>query len=65
MADDPLTQDNLLTAARRVVRFFRINNERDGGMISNETTQAVDDLEKHVRQETLRIKRERGDEPRT
>lgn len=43
-----LNGDNLLTAARRVVRFLRIDDERGGGLLSQETIQANETLARHV-----------------
>ncbi|WP_157085449.1 hypothetical protein [Methylobacterium sp. Leaf99] len=43
-----MADETLLTAARRVVRFIRID-EAHGGLLSNETVQAVDTLDKQVR----------------
>jgi hypothetical protein len=38
MSDDsPLSADNLFTAARRIVRFIRIDDEAHGGLLSQAT----------------------------
>jgi hypothetical protein len=52
-------EENLLTSARRVVRFFNIDNTSGGGLISTETTGAVETLDKQVRAEDMRLKMER------
>ena len=52
-------EESLLSAARRVVRFFNIDNQMGGGLISIETTIAVETLDKMVRQEDDRMRRER------
>lgn len=54
-----MADETLLTAARRVVRFFNIDNTSGGGLISIDTTTAVETLDKMVRAEDLRIKVER------
>ena len=53
-----LTADNLLTAARRLVRFVRVDDERSGGLLSQKTVEAADTLWRHVEAETRRLKRE-------
>lgn len=45
---DPLAEDNLLTAARRVVRFVRVDDQAHGGLLSQDTIQANEHLAKHV-----------------
>jgi hypothetical protein len=64
VADDPsvpaaLSEDNLLTAARRLVRFVRID-DAGGGFLSNQTIMAADMLWRHVEAETKRLKQEAG-----
>lgn len=44
-----MSEETLLTAARRVVRFFRID-ENHGGLISLDTIQAVEILDRMVRE---------------
>jgi hypothetical protein len=58
MSDDrnPLTEDNLFTAARRLVRFVRVDDQHIGGLLSNETVAAADILDKRVQAEEKRIK---------
>ena len=51
-----MSEETILTAARRVVRFFNIDNQGGGGLISIETTQAVETLDKMVRLEDARDK---------
>ena len=46
-----MSDETLLSAARRLVRFVRINNERDGGLISNETSWATDVLDQMIKLE--------------
>lgn len=43
-----MSEETLLTAARRVARFFRIDEARGGGLISIDTIQAVETLEIHL-----------------
>ncbi len=54
-----MSEETLLTAARRVVRFFNIDNTSGGGLISVETSTAVETLDKMVRAEDARQKAER------
>lgn len=49
-------EETLLTAARRVVRFFNIDNTLGGGLISVDTSTAVETLDKMVRQQDARDK---------
>lgn len=49
-----MAEETLLTAARRAVRFIRIDNETHGGLISIDTTAAVETLERQVQQEVRR-----------
>lgn len=44
-----MSEETLLTAARRVVRFFKIDETRGGGLISTETVKAIDTLNMQVR----------------
>ena len=53
-----MAEETLLTAARRVVRFFNIDNTSGGGLISIDTTTAVETLDKMVREADLRAKQE-------
>lgn len=50
MEPAPLTLDgdNILTAARRVIRFIRIDDEKDGGLLSRQTIMANEGLARHV-----------------
>ncbi|GGC90703.1 hypothetical protein [Chelatococcus reniformis] len=48
-----MSEETLLSAARRVVRFFSID-EAHGGLTSVETLQAVETLDKQVRIEAAR-----------
>lgn len=49
-------EESLLTAARRVVRFFNIDAAH-GGLISEQTQIAIDTLDRQVRIETEKQKR--------
>lgn len=56
-----MAEETLLTAARRVVRYFNIDNTIGGGLISIETTQAVEALDKQVQLETAKqMEKENG-----
>lgn len=46
-----MPDETLLTAARRVVRFFNIDMNK-GGIITVETQQSIEMLDKMVRKET-------------
>lgn len=48
-----MSDETLLTAARRMVRFLNIDLEH-GGLISIETQQALDTLDREVRREAKR-----------
>lgn len=56
-----MAEETLLTAARRVVRFFNIDNTSGGGLISIDTTTAVETLDKMVRETDLRMKQLRAE----
>jgi hypothetical protein len=43
-----MAEETLITAARRAIRFIRID-EAKGGFIRTETTQAIDTLDKQLR----------------
>lgn len=52
MSDEPksaLSEDNLFTAARRVMQSVRVDDERDGGMLSRNTLKANEALARHIR----------------
>ena len=49
-----MTAETLLSAARRVVRFTKIDETRGGGLISIETVKAVQLLDEQVRIESAR-----------
>lgn len=55
-----MAEETLLTAARRVVRFLRID-EVHGGLLNNETVRAADTLDKQVRLAEAREKAAAGD----
>ena len=48
-----MTEETLLSAARRVVRFFNIDMNK-GGLITVDTQQAVETLDGEVRKEAAR-----------
>lgn len=50
-----MADETLLTAARRIVRFVRIDDAH-GGLLSNDTVRALDTLDKQVRLEDARQK---------
>lgn len=54
-----MAEETVLTAARRVVRFFNIDNQLGGGLISIDTTQAIETLDRMIRLEDARMKQER------
>jgi hypothetical protein len=49
-------EETLLSAARRVVRFFNIDMNK-GGLITEETQHAIEQLDFQVRRETERQRR--------
>lgn len=55
-----MAEETLHTAARRVVRFFHIDMNK-GGIITEATEQAIETLDREVRKETERQKREEPD----
>lgn len=50
-----MTDETLLSAARRVVRFFNIDNTSGGGLISIETQQAIGTLDIEISKETRKL----------
>ena len=50
-----MAEETLLSAARRALRFFRIN-EAHGGLTSTDTLIAMDTLDKEIRKEADRQK---------
>ncbi len=50
-----MAEETLLSAARRALRFFRID-EAHGGLTSTDTLIAMDTLDKEIRKETERLK---------
>ena len=50
-----MAEETLLSAARRVSRFFKID-EAHGGMTSISTIQAVETMDKEIHKETARQK---------
>lgn len=53
-----MSAETLLTAARRLVRFLDVNNLQDGGLITNDTLRAHEELRKQVEQEMERQKKD-------
>jgi len=49
-----MSAETLLSAARRVVRFTKIDETRGGGLISIDTVKAVQTLDEQVRIESAR-----------
>ncbi|MDJ0449220.1 hypothetical protein [Methylocystis sp. JR02] len=56
-----MSEETLLTAARRVVRFFQIDMNK-GGIMTVETQQSMDTLDKMVRREEAREKRKQQEQ---
>lgn len=50
-----MSEETLLTASRRVVRFFNIDMNK-GGLITEETQHAIETLDKMVRKEDEKTK---------
>lgn len=46
-----MSEETLLSAARRVVRFINIDNDHGGGLLSIETTSAALTLDKMIKLE--------------
>ena len=57
-----MTEETLLSAARRVVRFFNIDMNK-GGLITVETQQAVETLDGEVRKEAARKNQKDTEKP--
>lgn len=47
-----MTEETLIHAARRAIRFFRIDETRGGGLISQDTVRAIERLQQIVQRET-------------
>ena len=52
-----MSEETLSTAAMRVVRFIRVDNERHGGLLSIDTAQAAEMLAAQVALEERRARR--------
>lgn len=52
-----MSEETLLSAARRLVRFIDIDEASHGGLISRATLPAVETLRIQVQRETLRLER--------
>lgn len=50
-----MSDETLLTAARRVARFFRIDMTSHGGLVSIETIQAVEVMDIQIEREKARL----------
>ena len=57
-----MTEETLLSAARRVVRFFNIDMNK-GGLITVDTQQAVETLDGEVRKEAARKNQKDTEKP--
>jgi len=53
-----VSEETLLSAARRLLRLVRINNERDGGLVSNDTSSAAEILAQMIEKEERKLKNE-------
>lgn len=53
-----MSDETLLSAARRLLRFIRIDNEQAGGILSNQTTWAADILAQMIDKATQKEKRD-------
>ena len=58
-----MSEETLFTAARRALRFFRIDMEK-GGLMTTETEHAMSTLERMVEREDKRQKEEAAKGPR-
>jgi len=50
--------ETLLTAAKRVIRFIRVDDQHDGGLLSRQTIVANETLAREVDREEKRVARE-------
>ena len=57
-----MSEETLLSAARRVVRFFNIDMNK-GGLITVDTQQAVETLDGEVRKEAARKNQKDTEKP--
>jgi hypothetical protein len=55
-----MSEETILTAARRVVRFARGDDHQHGGLLSLDTIQAVETLAQQIEAEEKREKRARA-----
>ena len=55
-----MSEETILTAARRVVRYFNIDNMAGGGLISIDTTAAMECLQRMVEEEMEKEKKANG-----
>ena len=44
-----MSEETILTAARRIVRFVRIDDHMHGGLLSRDTIRAADTLDREVK----------------
>ena len=49
-----MSEETIVTAARRLVRFVRIDEEVHGGLLSRDTIRAADTLDREVKREERR-----------
>jgi hypothetical protein len=53
-----MAEETLLSAARRLVRFIRIDDQQSGGLISIETLLALETLDKMISAEREKEKKD-------
>jgi hypothetical protein len=53
---EPTREETLLTAAKRIVRFIRVDDEHDGGLLSQQTIIANETLARMIEREETRLK---------
>jgi translation initiation factor 2B subunit (eIF-2B alpha/beta/delta family) len=53
-----MSEETLFTAARRISRFIRVDDERHGGLLSQDTIQANETLIREIDREEKRLKAE-------
>jgi hypothetical protein len=55
MSNEPVREETLLTAAKRIVRFIRVDDEHHGGLLSQDTVVANETLARMIDQEDKQI----------
>ena len=53
-----MSEETFLHSAKRVCRFIRINDTYDGGLVTIQTIEAVQILERQIETEEKRLKKE-------